>query len=35
MRIVGTMASSSTAVKNLLEIKRLEGKGFELWKDHM
>ena len=29
------MASTSNEVKNLFEIKRFDGKGFEFWKKHM
>ena len=29
------MASTSTEVKNLFEIKRFDGKGFKLWKERM
>ena len=29
------MASTSTEVKNLFEIKRFDGKGFDLWKERM
>ena len=29
------MASTLSEVKNLFEIKRFDGKGFELWKERM
>ena len=29
------MASTSAEVKNLFEIKRFDGEGFELWKERM